>query len=544
MAADTSYHKSILPIVPPQRMNDGTLHFPYPIIFVHGLSGSADTWVKHYTSATAAGWSYGGQLRYHLNMDLDHEHANISTSEQNEVFKFHEDPEAADYYLINFNVSTAGEPLGEEPNYYLSNQAAITKQGMAIADAVRTVLKACGVEKVILFGHSMGGLAIRQYLQNPELWPTPEGHHVAKFISSGTPHGGSNMSGGPLVDFFRTDSDEQSDAVRDLRESYSTGKAGVFLFGGVETDRDIDNSIWNDYYNVDVNCNGVVGERIVGLNEKAIDEGMAYAVIYGTAENDVIGRPGDGVVNHWSSQLKNFYPNITSETFHHHTEGKEDWSVHGDLPDQVLLNMQALDEPDFGDNAYEIETNRTYNGYISKQAQDGLYVDDYDPYIFELTEPQAVQIYIEGVGGIDPKYALIDIATDAVLKEGSLVENVAISERVYEAGQYLLDIVSTPTDDSWTSSYAFHVSTRAPDITSTTAEANMAVSISPNPAHSSITLSGIGHARGTSYSIFDLSGRRMISAIATSNTIDVSFLRSGLYQVVFDNQFTGKFMKR
>ena len=45
-------------------------------------------------------------------------------------------------------------------------------------------------DKVILFGHSMGGLCAREYLQNSSNWQTDGSHHVAKLITRGTPHGG------------------------------------------------------------------------------------------------------------------------------------------------------------------------------------------------------------------------------------------------------------------------------------------------------------------------------------------------------------------
>ena len=51
-------------------------------------------------------------------------------------------------------------------------------------------------------------------------------HHVAKLLTIGTPHGGSNASTFGLV------GDGYSEAVRDLRWSYSNGNAGVYLFGG------------------------------------------------------------------------------------------------------------------------------------------------------------------------------------------------------------------------------------------------------------------------------------------------------------------------
>jgi len=40
----------------------------------------------------------------------------------------------------------------------------------------------------------MGGLASREYIQNTSNWQSDNVHHVAKLLTVGTPHGGSNAS--------------------------------------------------------------------------------------------------------------------------------------------------------------------------------------------------------------------------------------------------------------------------------------------------------------------------------------------------------------
>ena len=61
-------------------------------------------------------------------------------------------------------------------------------------------------EKVILVGHSAGGSLSREYLQRDNA-PTPSGrwwigehHRVAKLVTVGTPHLGSNFFGNPFPD--------------------------------------------------------------------------------------------------------------------------------------------------------------------------------------------------------------------------------------------------------------------------------------------------------------------------------------------------------
>jgi len=84
----------------------------------------------------------------------------------------------------------------------LSNQSAIAKQGVALKVVIQHVLSLTGRDKVILMGHSMGGLASREYLQNPDNWTDPYiNHHVAKLVTTGTPHGGSNSTAPLLVSY-------------------------------------------------------------------------------------------------------------------------------------------------------------------------------------------------------------------------------------------------------------------------------------------------------------------------------------------------------
>ena len=73
-------------------------------------------------------------------------------------------------------------------NDKLSNQAAIILQARALGRAISDVLQITGKEKVILVGHSMGGLAAREYLQNSSHGQGNTHHRVAKLMTSGTPH--------------------------------------------------------------------------------------------------------------------------------------------------------------------------------------------------------------------------------------------------------------------------------------------------------------------------------------------------------------------
>ena len=192
---------------------------PCPIIFIHGLSGNYNSWNEF---ATYLQYNAGlnvpinGSSLNNLNFSLNHDGNNNTSNASSDYRDLTYEPSLGncDGYIVDFNFGTKG------------NQAAIFKQGLAIRDAIKHVRNVTGVDKVILVGHSMGGLAARDYLQNSSKWQSDGQHHVAKLVTVGTPHGGSNGSG------FGIFTDELSEAVRDLRYSYTTGYAGAYLFGG------------------------------------------------------------------------------------------------------------------------------------------------------------------------------------------------------------------------------------------------------------------------------------------------------------------------
>ena len=326
-------------------------HIPYPIIFIHGLTSNDQTWDSLTSQLDHFGWSFGGRMDYCLNYD-----GNLSTSLlANDLhdFTLQSTLNIGDYYTINFDVNTDGSIYN---NTVESNQSAIVKQGKAVQSAIKHVLARTGADKVILVGHSMGGLASREYLQNSFNWQSDGQHHVAKLLTIGTPHGGSNAwtFGGILGQ------DGYSEAVRDLRWSYSNGYAGVYLFGGNENNL---NSI--GFYNIDVNCNGFSGDSIVGLNQKALYTDLSYSCVIGTG-----GLSGDGVVDASRANLNNYY-SISADTF------LVD-AIHNELTKQIKTDLEGLDEPTYYNQAYRVGTDSLYFGLITTQSGANSFTDDHD----------------------------------------------------------------------------------------------------------------------------------------------------------------------
>ena len=202
------------------------IHLPYPIILIHGLNSSSETW----DSLTdffenQYGLNYGGRFDFCLNYTGNN--ATASTKfypDSGADIAFFTNPndttqiKCGDFYCVNFDVGNDGSvfPSSSSPYYVLSNQSAIVKQGLAVKYAIQYVLQKTRRDKVILMGHSMGGLASREYIQNPSNWQSDGKYHVAKLVTTGTPHGGSNSSMTQPIDWC-TGIDDPSEAVRDLK---------------------------------------------------------------------------------------------------------------------------------------------------------------------------------------------------------------------------------------------------------------------------------------------------------------------------------------
>ena len=425
----------------------------YPMLFIHGLTGESGTWLDFTIEAEQYyGWNYGGQLDYCLNPDgIQSTSDGIITS-----FGNTSDLEIGDYYYVNFDVSTDGVLYvgndGIPFNDDYSNQSAIVKQGWAVRDAVENVLEVTGAEKVILVGHSMGGLASREYLQNPNNWQADGNHHVAKLLTIGTPNGGSNLSGPPLSVFLGID--ESSEAVRDLRYP-SALFSGQYLEGGFE-------STFSVFYNDDVNCNGTVGDDITGLNEKIAPADVSYACIVGVGDN-LPSLEGDGVVTEVRADLNNYLLaqpplgilhadrfDVTTGHTSIHTENHS-----------VLI--QGLDEPRFYEEAYPIPLNSLYYAHSTIQPannpipapNNGI---DWDNYLLEITESGLLEVEIFNIPVHGFATFLLDEDYNVLEEVQALGESNISFERELNPGTYFLECGSIPTTNSWRFPYAYSVS--------------------------------------------------------------------------------------
>lgn len=347
---------------------------PYPIIFVHGLNSDNGTWNTTINQlATIFRKNNNNVFQAVLN-------ATTSTKLEDDILTYFNNCSNqlsdGDLFAINFknfwnqnsgnpqiNINSSSTP---DNNQSKSNQSAIYKQGYAVKKAIESILNATGAEKVILVGHSMGGLAIREYLQRVEngkhkWWYNPNdevnGHKVAKVVTIGTPHRGSN-AWATVAELIGTGIDDESEAVRDLKTSYIDGTQGVYLYGGDESY--ISTLPIIGYYNNDVNCDEIMSNNIVGLNQLTISTNIDYNWIVSNFTNS-----GDGVVLISSQYLSSPGDTLMTNKFHS-SEPSDFYSI-----------IRGLDEPDLPNLAYSLKIGTLYKGLATIQSNNGNIDNDW-----------------------------------------------------------------------------------------------------------------------------------------------------------------------
>jgi pimeloyl-ACP methyl ester carboxylesterase len=423
---------------------------PYPVIFLHGWTGSESSFSPVYNNSDFQGiW---GDLS-----DIFHAVVNAQegtyiwgadgiegTNDDDVLVTFNNetnDLAPGCLYAINldnyWNESTSNPQIwihdGGSPSFFASdsNESAIYKQGYALGQMIKKVLEANpGKEKVIIVSHSMGGLESREYLQRTDAngdhlwWVEPSysgGHKVAKLVTTCTPHRGSNSMGN-VSDFggheeedFRDGfPDLTSEAVRDLRYSYGCGFLdlddcpGNYLFGGDEDDI----GTWF-YANADVDCDGDESSpNIVGININGQIQGFSQPW-HGTYDNPAIPLPtdirytwitsdipidnGDGVVA-WSRQwlYEGSTPKPSDGTAFRLADSLLTDYSHISITSDVNTILRGMDEGDFPQFAWDVKTDIQYAGipqYRSVNTPDGPATAD--PDWFKFTMPQ------ESIAGLD-----------------------------------------------------------------------------------------------------------------------------------------------
>jgi hypothetical protein len=394
-------------------------------------------------------------------------------------------------------------------------------------------------------GHSMGGLSAREYLQNPNIWQPDGKHHVAKLVTSGTPHGGSNST---LFGIGLKNINEKLDATRDLRRDYAiSGNAGVYLFGGFESDMVINNNLLFKYYNVDVNCNGIYGEYVTGLNQKKLPSDLDYSSLVGLCTDCLIEpNTSDGVVWNISANLKNYYTLPLLNLFYYF--GSATFEIHTDLPKQIYENMQLLDEPNYLPFAYKIGLDTAYTGFTTIQSVGGV-TNDYDDYKFKLTSNSKINILVNDISilsdlMVDIYDSLYNIVGTTVHSNGKTSINFSID---LKAGTYYLEIYGIPNIYSFLYPYSFSLNSKFTGISDLVNDRN--IQVYPNPTSDLINIKGNNYSIiGEPYIINNQLGMQVLTGklVNEVSTVDLSTLEAGFYllQIGQEKKQTFKVIKK
>lgn len=528
-------HSLKIPKITNKNNLSGSIKIPYPIIFIHGLDSDSSTWdettnfMDQYFNFT-----FGGRLDFNLNDDNSNYTSNklFWPTSGADISQYTTTLINGDYYYLNFGVGSDGSfaPSNLSSLNVLSNEAAIAKQGVALTRAIQQVMNITGRDKVILIGHSMGGLCAREYLQNPQNWTEPNiNHHVAKLITTGTPHGGYTGA-----NFIITGINSSSEAYRDLRTDYSNSNPGVFLSGGIESI----NNIGTSYFNNDINCNGINNDvsNIQGLNQKNLLNNVDYAYIMGNCTNCVITQGsilGDGVVRLVNANLSNFY-NLPSPKNEFIYTASAITQIHSDLPKQTYENMQGLDEPNEYSLSYSIDFNKTYKGFITQQPIGG-YPVDFDEYKFIMPYNGSFSISATNSFSNNLPFQILDASFNIVYTNTILPFSTTSFSLTLSAGQYYLEYYATPTSTSYLYPYNFTLSSA---LSTDTFESNNSINLFPNPTSSKVFFDNTKESF-KEVSIYNYLGQEVaktnFQATSSHQEIDMSTMETGVYVLKFSD---------
>ncbi len=428
-----------------QALHSQSCECPYPIIFIHGYTGSQDTYSGTIEDADFENiWGVRADI-FHAVLNAQ-ESSNIwgdddieGTSDDDVLYLFDNEDnvlESGCIYSINFEnwwnedennpeieQNTCSAPSAFSSN---SNESAIYKQGYALGKMIDAVLDANpDKSKVIVVGHSMGGLAIREYLQRGGGdWWVGSDHNVKKAVTTVTPHLGSNFFGNIT---FKGDPVEQknglpdpfSEAARDLRYDYVFNpldpfNCGVFascpgpyLFGG-------DESMPWGYWNQDVNCDGDDDQEddITGLNNSGgtYDNNtmpLPTDIRYTWVTSDIAVDNGDGVVALTRQWIYDGNIPMPSDGVDYRLSDTLLTDVgHLSVDDELNTVVRALDEADYPNWAWEIEVNNSLSYFgipqlRSADVPDGPNTSDPDWFTFFVPAGSNEDLCIEFTPNVD-----------------------------------------------------------------------------------------------------------------------------------------------
>jgi len=452
---------------------------PYPVIFVHGTDSDDHTWDEFLDGTLRPALGNPDVPVFHVLANSDE---NLTSWSQDILFEsphdaFGEIPSAPIYKLNfkNWRTDTAPYSLihyGEHPGLGHSegNESAIVKEAVALSMVIDSVLSATGREKVILVGHSAGGLVCREYLQrtdsqgNHTWWNAPNqagGHKVAKLVTIGTPHLGTNLAGSacdapgllsdkpsqPPIATINTN----SEIVRDMRYCHYLGGEppvtihGLFLFGGNESDLAI-----TGFHNFDVDCNGSVSDIIVGISDwdtegdnLSMPLPLDVEYIWYTSD-DGLCISGDCIVD-----LERQYLHTIGDTMLTHR-------LHWNETSDASSLIRSLDNGVSIGNPWTVNLDEVISGWITYPPFTSA--TDEDHYKAVLSEQSTLILHLNG-GGTN-LHVEVRNSQNSVIFSGDMT-GTPLSENLglQAIGQVTVTVSGNPTATTWETPYYLRLQT-------------------------------------------------------------------------------------
>jgi len=406
------------------NQTEENLKSAYPILFIHGLGSDDKTWnTTSDALSNQYGYINGGTLHYCLNPDGD-----VTTSDAGTYFSkydFLNNISEGDFYTVNFDLSQGGIPNPPMMLDVLSNQSAIVKQGWALQDAIGQILDVTGADRIVLVGHSMGGLAAREYIQDTMKWQPSGYHHVVKLHTIDTPHGGSN-NWSFIVNLSENDSN--SEAIRDLK--FNEGlTVGPYLNNGSEFQV-------TGSYNSDVNCNGVI-DFTTGLNDRIFPSDLAYSCSIATGYDWFLY----DVVEEWSADLER-YIDVVPEAQKPPIPKFYVDAWHSGIQENLQFLLAGMDQP--LDQPYALQMDRLYSEFVTQQGEDFITSEDYDTYLIEVEKSGTLDVSIFNQTSPNSLIALFDANIDLIETTQPDGEDYKLLSVDVTEGTYLVTVVSEP----------------------------------------------------------------------------------------------------
>ncbi|MDD2385739.1 MAG: alpha/beta fold hydrolase [Bacteroidales bacterium] len=548
---------------------------PYPIIFVHGLAGSENT--------------FGETLEYlrdHDNLgEINVFDIVLNADDNTETSLMFEDVKWADFifddteiklgrrnfvssisdyvhewtdsnlFALNFkeeNIDGAHSFFGD--HFDQSNESAIFKQGYALNKMIQEVLDYTGAEKVILVGHSMGGLCIREYLQRTDesnvhvnwIDPTTEnGHKVARVITVGTPHLGANTSLDPTKSEL-PNALGITEANRDLLYEYNNYTfcegypQGIYLFGGNENCIKGEGGLFGNstFKNVDINCNGSETDDIIGVNESPesfsynpempLPTNIKYTYITSIWIGWDVGLIGDGAVSidrQWLyDENNNPVPLGITDTLLTNV-------FHTSIPKEPSTVIRGMDEPNSFSLAYGLNLNQKTIGYITYQ-QDGISLDE-DVFRLRCEENSTIAFVYNGEESGVNIIEFYDLNENLILSK-DIINSIDTTFVTVPAtdNEIYVKLIGNATSTSWENPYKIH--SYPVDITNNPINNYITASIFPNPASGLVTIK-VSDKQLCKLSIYNNNAAKVFETEINQNKeFDFSFLPNGIYTIKFD----------